>query len=121
MSLHATFMAAAGIGGLLRAQGEAIEITPKGGQPAPMTALVGNEEAQILNDDRGRKTKRVRTFTITKNPAGEFGGMEDPQENAVVTYDVVDYALKSRKDGVSYWELECDLVGRSERSHGLRK
>src|SRR5438045_2602462 len=99
MSLHATFMAAAGIGGLLRAQGEAIEITPKNGQPVPMTALVGVEATRTVPDRQGQRQVRARTVTITKDPDGEFGGMEDPQENAVLTFAGIEYAITERQDG----------------------
>src|SRR4051812_40748812 len=102
MSLHATFMAAAGIGGLLRAQGETIEITPKNDQPVSMTALVEVETTRIVKDRQGERTVRSRKFSITKDPAGEFGGMADPQENSVLTYAGVDYAVGERMDAVSY-------------------
>ena len=122
MSLHATFMAAAGIGGLLRAQGEAIEITPKNSQSVSMTALVGVETVRTAKDRQGERQVRSRTVTITKDPEGEFGGMEDPQENAVLTYAGTDYSVGERADGVGYWELTCDFVGRRERSKpGLRQ
>lgn len=121
MALHDTYMRAAGIDGLLRGQGESVTITPKRGQPLAMTALVGAESSREVQDERGKRRVRTRTFTITKNPDSEFGGMEDPQENAVLEYDGTDYAVSHRQDGVSYWELVCDLVGRSERSRrGLR-
>jgi hypothetical protein len=116
MSLHATYMAAAGIGGLLRASGEAIEYTEHNGQPVPLTALVTTELARLNKDQQGEKTVKGRTFTITKDPAGEFGGVEDPQENGVVTYGEIEYAVTTVQDGGSYWELECDVVGRIDRS-----
>lgn len=115
-------MAAAGIAGLLRAQGEAITITPKNGADANMTAIVETERSRIVADGRGQTTKRTRKILITKDPAGEFGGMADPQENAVVLYGTTEYAVSSRQDAGSYWELECDFVGRKDRTRpGLRQ
>jgi hypothetical protein len=119
MSLHSTYFGSAGIGQLLRAQGEPIELAPKNGDADTMTALVASEESDAqVSDERGRKNIRKRKFTITKDPTSEFGGAVDPQENAVVTYATIDYAVRSRQDCGDYWELLCEFIGRSERTRG---
>ncbi len=121
MSLHQTLFAAAGLEQILRAQGESIEYTAKHAQPVSLTALVGPEQSKTTTDGRGRKTVRLRCISVTKNEAGPFGGLLDPQENAVLTYDGIDYALSERHDGGTFWQLIVNMIGRNERSRpGLR-
>jgi hypothetical protein len=121
MSLHSTYFGSSGLAQLLRTQGESIELLPKNGDPAQMTALVSSEESSIERDDRGRKVLRKPKFTITKDPASAFGGADDPQVNASVIWSEVEYAVKVRQDCGTHWELLCEFIGRSERSRaGLR-
>lgn len=121
MPLHQTLFAAAGLEQVLRAQGESIDYTAKHGQPVSLTALVGPEQSKQLSDSRGKKVVRMRAISVTKNEAGPFGGLADPQENAVITYAGSDYALSERHDGGTFWQLVTNFIGRSERSRpGLR-
>lgn len=95
MSLHATLFAAAGIGQLLRAQGEAITYTEPDRQAVPLTALVGSKQVQRKDGDRNGSTyEHVRTFTFIRDPDdAEFGGVESPQKNAIIAHAGESYQI----------------------------
>lgn len=119
MSLHSTLMSGAGIGGLMRAQGEALTYTPKsgGGDPVELTALIGAEQLTNKYTGTGRRQVRQRRFTITSNSSSPFGGVADPQTTATVTYAGVVFAivdLDGGGDGV--WVLVCERISAAERS-----
>jgi hypothetical protein len=114
-------MSGAGISLLFRTQGQAVELVEKGEQPAGMTAVLEPESSVNRKDSSGWAVVRERKVTITKDPAGEFGGAEDPQENATLYVGDVQYAVTARHDAGEAWELVCRRIGRRERSRpGLR-
>lgn len=116
MSVHSTYFGSAGVHALFRTHGEAVELIERGEEPESMTAIPGPEESVERKDAGGagreRQMVRGRKFTITKDPDGEFGGAEDPQENATLIHQEVEYAVNSRHDAGDVWELMCRRVVR---------
>lgn len=72
-----------------------VTYTPRNGNVAAVSAIVGNEVATEDRHDTGRRRTLRRPVTITTDPAGTYGGVASPALNATVTVDGVIYAIES--------------------------
>lgn len=118
MSLHSTLFAGAGLGQLLRTQGESITWTDGGGTETPLTALVSNKRAP-RHDRRPQGTtyEHERTFQIARDTDSPFGGLAAAQTNATITYAGESYAvLGIESEDVSSTTVLAGYVGLAERS-----
>jgi hypothetical protein len=102
---------------LFDTSGEEITFTPEGGQPATMTALVGNVRIVEKITTRGRHKVSQRDLTICDSPSGPYGGVAQPLLNAVAAiggdpWSVVE--VHSGKGGT--WRLVVEQQAVIERT-----
>jgi hypothetical protein len=74
-----------------------VQYIPRGGVPVSVTAIIGNEEAIEVDHASGRRRVLRRTISITRDSAGQFGGVDQPALNAAVKVDTLVYAIASIK------------------------
>jgi len=99
MSRLDTQFAACGLPALMAQLGRAAVYTPRGGDAVELTAMIGAEVTAIEEGERGTERVRRREVKITRDPAGPYGGVADPQLGDTMTIDG------------QVWEIEDDDPG----------
>lgn len=92
-------------------KGTAITYTEPGESAVALTAIVKPVEGQPEEDGEHANTltPHARDVTISKDPAGEFGGVASPREDANFTIDGEDWAIESIvSESESLTTLRCN-------------
>jgi hypothetical protein len=86
-SLFNDLMGSAGVALLLDTVGEIVTITPEGGEPVSLIAVLGNIRTveKQFGSGQGRKKVAQRDCTITDSPSGPYGGIAVALKNMIVT------------------------------------
>jgi hypothetical protein len=63
-----------------------------------LTAIVGSETVQHVEEETGRRRRQVRTVAFSLDPDSAGGGVAEPSEQAVVEIDGVQYAVDDQAD-----------------------
>ena len=85
--------------------------------PISMTGSVGAEEVQERLDANGdRIVEHVRSITISRDPASQWGGRAEPGVNDQVAIGGVLYEVRSAPHkGGNLARLECVRLGTAEK------
>lgn len=62
-------------------------------EPVDLTAIVGPERTDELDDGTGRKLRITREVTISTDPDSEYGGVASPKMSAKIEIDGVEWAI----------------------------
>lgn len=97
MSAHSALFQSASLPLLFEQHADSgrVTYTPKGGNAVSLSAIVGGDRtAEEAGHDGPRRIRR-RPVTITTDSDGEYGGVANPEDNATVTVDSIEYSVES--------------------------
>jgi len=104
MSLHSTLIQGGGTPLLMHTQGEAFEYVPHGATTGTtLTGLVGPEKTVRKKTRSGWRLVRQRSFAFKTDSTSGFGGIDEPQTNALLRYGELEYGIaevKSEQHGL---------------------
>jgi hypothetical protein len=74
---------------------QSVTVTPAGGAPVALTAIVEDEDVSDSNVDLGVQQERRCRVTVNMDPAAESGGIADPKLNDTITIGSEDWNVES--------------------------
>lgn len=113
--------AAGSLPALMEVHGQTITYTPVTGSAVSLTAIVGEVNSSIDDEDDGRTEHRERMVTIMTDPSSSFGGVAAPSHADSVTIDsevwAVDVPGKERGHSVELRVVRTPIVERSREGY----
>jgi hypothetical protein len=88
-----------------------------GSTPVNLQVDASQEESEDVANDTDRTERRIRFFTVSRDPTAPSGGIAEPKHDAAVMCEGIAYAVESI-EAMDEWSatLKCVRLGKMARS-----